>query len=180
MTRRLVVVGFALLALCFCDIAAQAAGGERKSTLTPTSKVREVVSASEIILKDDRHIQLAGVNVPSGMVVTAKARLDDVLLPRLVILDPVQPGSTSCVVYVWGEVDLQRKDFLPVEKRGFTDVHVGFMNVQKGRALNVNALLIREGYAITDTNAPREIVAAFMELQDLAKREKRGLWTSGD
>ena len=161
---------------CLFIVVATTTECKRDVTLTEACQVRDVVSASEIVLKTGQHIQLVGVKVPSDIATEAKARVEQIVLPRRVIVEPVELGSASAVVYVWGFTDLQRGKWLPVERRGFTNVKVGFMDVRKGIAINLNALLVREGYARVNTAAPDQIAADFLELQKLAENDKIGLW----
>ena len=178
MTKRPLPTVLGLVALCLCSIFLSVACEGENRPLTKTSNVEAVVSASEIIVENERHITLAGVHVPKEIAALAKARLEGVVLPRLVILESSEEGATACVVYAWGPVDLDRKEFLPVEKKGYTNVRVGVLNVQKGTALNVNALLVREGYATVNTNLPSQMVSDLLDVQKLARTEKRGIWST--
>jgi len=147
-----------------------------QESLTKVNKVKKILSASEILLANDRHVQLAGLKTPREIAADAMARLEDVLLTRVAIIEPIESNSPSCIVYVWGRIDLPRAVILPVERKGFANVDMGFMNVQKGVAINVNALLIREGYALVDTNASLTNIRSYIELQKLAQKEKKGIW----
>jgi Staphylococcal nuclease homologue len=150
---------------------------KRDATLTQTNQVRDVVSATELVLKTGEHVQLVGVKIPSDIAAKARTRVEQVALTRPVIIEPAGPGSALSVVYVWGFSDLQRTKWFPVERRGFTNVKVGFMDVRKGMAINLNALLVREGYARVDAAAPGQIPADFLELQKVAENEKIGFWS---
>ena len=133
------------------------------------------MSATELKLRNGARITLAGLKVPERLVVETKRRLEEIVLHRPIILIPAETNPTSCIVYAWGRYDLKR-ELLPAEKRGFLNVDAGFMNVQKGIALNVNAVLIREGYARVDTNALGDLTGDFVELENRSREDHRGIW----
>jgi len=162
---HLIILCWAMLGITSCS---------EKNKLTRTYKVKEVVSATELKLRNGTRITLAGLKVPEEFTVKTKKRLEELVLQRLIILIPTETNSSSCIVCTWGYA--LNRDFLPAEKRHFTDVNAGFMNVQKGTALNVNAVLVREGYARVDTNAFDMLDKGIIELEKRAREDHLGVW----
>lgn len=177
-TRTLLIIIFISI-LCVCIGFFAVAEKEKNNQLTQIFKIKSVVSATEIFIKNKGVILLGGIYVPLELNQIAKKRLEELLLPSNIIIEPIEKESNFYMVYIWNwdHVGITRNDFLPSEIKGFTNVKLGFLNVQKGVALNVNAFLIREGYATVIENIPSQLFKEFTDLQNLAKREKLGIWS---
>lgn len=157
------------------------------SVMTQTYKVKNIINNGEILeLNNGVKVKLAGVKILENYKNTTKSYIKDLISGCRVILIydetlkdyEYEGGKVKLVyLYLWGNKKLNISNLSSVEKKGFTDVRVGW-GLQKGIAINLNAHLIREGYCDVDLSRDFDLKDEFLMLQNEAKQNLKGLWNT--
>lgn len=126
------------------------------------SQIKYVIDGDTVVLKDNRHIRLIGINTPELShskapseqgAETARLRLAEILAAKTPVL--------------------LRYDNERLDRHGRTLAH---LFLQDGT--NIQALMLSEGLAMPLTIPPNLLLlACYADMSRQAKNEKRGLWT---
>lgn len=151
MDKTLAIAVFIMVGiLCGCG---------KSYALIPAYKVKSVISENVLKLSNGKKVSFFGIKFKENKKEEAKQFIEQMVSGRNILaLSDLGSGSvvftgdiTSVYIFLWGGgkgYELAGKSV--VETGGFLNVKVGFCNVQKGIGVNLNALLIKYGYADVD------------------------------
>ena len=83
---------------------------------------------------------------------------------------------TPCYIYVWGMQNTVYSQLQFPIIRGFTNVKDGFFNIKKGIAVNLNALLVKNGISSVNLSYDFSLKNEFLAIEREAKKERIGMW----
>ncbi len=134
-------------------------GCSKSYTIILAYKVKSIMPKNVLELSNGKKVSFFGIKFKDNKREEAKRFIEQLTLgSRVVPLADLDSDSvvftedvTPVYIYLWGsEKGNKMAGNSEIEKRGFLNVKVGFWNVQKGVGVNLNALLIKYGYADAD------------------------------
>ena len=150
-------------------------------TKTKTYRVRNI-QGSILEISFGRKIQLIGIDIPESYQKEAADYIESLVKDKRVvlvadeILSDVKTKNLLRYVYVWGKTE-KDEPVSTIELRGFIDAGIG-LGVYKGLTVNLNAYLIKHGYAKVDLLKKFEQKEEFVKLEQHARENKLGMWAS--
>lgn len=167
MEKDLAITVFIMISmLCGC--------GESYASVS-SYKIKRVISENMLELSNGKKVSFFGIKFKESKREEAKKFIKQLVLGcRVIPLSDLDSHSvvftknaTPAYLYLWGsEEGNKMAGESKVEKRGFLNVKVGFWNVQKGIGVNLNALLIKYGYADIDMDNNYKYRSDFITLKN--------------
>ena len=149
-------------------------------SMTSLVRITKVDEAGTMTLSDGRIVRLVGIKTDESKRLIMTKYITNVGNKYKVIAieeeGQVKPGSVDrsarCYIYVWGMNKSNYSGFDYPLLRGFADVRDGLFNRRKGIAVNLNALLIREGISSVDESCGFSLKGHFLKIQQEVQRSR--------
>ena len=136
--------------------------------------VASVDSATRLTLRWHGQVTLAGIIVSVAREEEARRFLERVARGKRVLPQAPAWAGSGRVVLLWDEPGCPiRPSEIPPETDAASDVRSSLF-LSKGAGRSLNALLVREGLALADSNSADS--TRLIEVQHLAERDRLGLW----
>ena len=118
-----------------------------RPSLNKLHSVVSLKSGGEMMLDNGVVVKLAGISMFNQKLNDAKARINQLVNKRKVIVCQTDKAGAYDVL-IWGSPrDILGRDAIEFEVAGAKNVDIGFLNVQQGSCVDLNEVLINEGFA---------------------------------